>query len=117
MQRSHSSSRIESACIESDGAVIMRAALWTWFACGIVALLLFPDLRGHDQWFGWLPFWLVVAPLIDLIILRRDWLAATSHAFLVRARRRHRRVPRQARLLRHRRKTRLRPLLAALLSR
>jgi hypothetical protein len=103
MQRSHSSTRIESARIESDGATATRVALWTWFACGFAALLLFPDLRGRSQWFGWLPFWLVVAPLIDLAVIRRDWLAATSHAFLVRARRRRRSVPQQARRPRYRR--------------
>lgn len=103
MQRSHSSTRIESARIENDGAAAMRVALWTWFACGFAALLLFPELRGRGQWFGWLPFWLVVAPLIDLAVIRRDWLVATSRAVLVRARRRRRRVPQQARRPRYRR--------------
>ena len=69
-------------------------ALWIWLALGVAAMLLIPHLRGNDPMFGWLPFWLVVAPLIDLAVLRRSWLAATSRTFLVRSRRR--RQPRAA---------------------
>jgi hypothetical protein len=98
-------------------AVHLHRGLWTWFSCGLATLLLFPSLWDSDPTFGWLPFWLVIAPLIDLAVLRRSWLAATSRAFLVRSRRRRRPVPRQARLLRQRRTARLRPLLAALISR
>lgn len=90
-------------------------ALWIWLALGVAVMLLFPGLRGSDPRFGWLPFWLVVAPLIDLAILRRCWLATTSRAFLVHARRR-RRPARQARRLQHRRANR-NPLSAAWLSR
>jgi hypothetical protein len=91
----------------------LRATLWLWFACGLMALLAFPGLRGFNATIGWLPFWLVVAPLIDLAVLRRHWLAATSRAFLARARRR-RRPARQARRLQHRRvmRTAPRPRLA-----
>jgi hypothetical protein len=82
-------------------------ALWIWLTLGVAVMLLFPTLRGSDPLFGWLPFWLVVAPLIDLAVLRRCWLAATSRAFLVRARRRRRPAPRQARMLRRRQVVRL----------
>ena len=82
-------------------------ALWLWLALGIAGMLLFPGLRGSDPRFGWLPFWFIVAPLIDLAILRRRWLATTSRAFLVHARRRRRPARRQARLLRRRQVTRL----------
>ena len=90
------------------------AALWLWLALGIAVLLLFPDLRGSDPRFGWLPFWLIVAPLIDLAILRRRWLMTTSRAWLVRARHWHR-PARQARQLQRRRASRHspRPLRAA----
>jgi hypothetical protein len=101
MQRSQSATQTDS-----NVAMITRAALWTWFACGVIALMLFPELRGRAQFVGWLPFWLVIAPLIDLAIMRREWLAATSRVFLVRARRRRRAVPRQAQRLRHRRAVR-----------
>ena len=53
-----------------------QAGLVTWLAVGCAALLLVPALRGVDPWFGWLPFWLVVAPAIDLAVLRRRRLVA-----------------------------------------
>ena len=79
-----------------DDASAWRAALWTWAIGGFAAILLWPASRGSDPWFGWLPFWFVVAPLIDLALLNRLRLLAMSRAFLVRARRRRRRL-RQAR--------------------
>jgi hypothetical protein len=79
-----------------DDARLWRAALSVWAIGGCAMLLLFPGLRGNDPWFGWLPFWFVVAPLIDLALLNRLRLVAMSRAFLVRARRR-RRPLRQAR--------------------
>jgi hypothetical protein len=77
-----------------------RAALWAWAIGGFAAILLWPASRGSDPWFGWLPFWFVVAPLIDLVLLDRLRLLAMSRAFLVRARRR-RRPLRQASRSRH----------------
>jgi hypothetical protein len=88
--------------IASDIGSPLRAALWLWFAGGMLALLAVPSLRGFNASIGWLPFWLVVAPLIDLALVRRAWLAATSRALLVRARRRRRCAPRQARRLQRR---------------
>ena len=82
-------------------------ALWIWLTLGVAVMLLFPGLRGSESLFGWMPFWLVIAPLIDLALLRRRWLVTTSRAFLVRARRRRRPARRQARLLRRQRVTRL----------
>lgn len=78
--------------------------LWIWLAGGAVACLLFPPLRGHDPLFGWMPFWLVAAPLIDMAVLRRMRVAAALRTavinnFLVR-RARRRRPARQARRLR-----------------
>ncbi|MDR3387434.1 MAG: hypothetical protein P4L92_10310 [Rudaea sp.] len=101
-----------------ESAMRLRTPLWAWFFCGLAALLIFPPLRGSDPLFGWLPFWLVVAPLIDLAVLRRGWLAATSRAFLVRSRGRRRLAPRQARLLsrRHGRVGRQQQLQTALFS-
>lgn len=94
---------------------LLRIALWTWLACGFAVTVLFPALRGSDPLFGWLPFWFVVAPLIDLALLHRNRLMMASHALLVRVRRR-RRPTLQARRLRHRR-ARLQPLLTAQISR
>ncbi len=73
--------------------------LWIWIAAGAVICGLFPPLREHDQLLGWLPFWLIVAPVIDLVLLRRHSLLAVARSFLVR-RTRHRRPARQARRLR-----------------
>ncbi len=77
----------------------IAASMWVWFACGCVALLLVPGLRGRDPTFGWLAFWLIGAPLIDLLLLSRLRMLAAVGAFLVR-RARRRRPLRQARRLR-----------------
>lgn len=97
MQRSDSPIHPDYSGVHFGAAAVLRL----WLALGVCALLLFPGLRGSDPVFGWLPFWCVVAPLLDLAILRPCALAATSHAFLVRVRRR-RRPARQARRLRRR---------------
>ena len=94
----------------------LRVMLRLWFGAGLALLLLFPALRGRDTLLGWLPFWLVVAPLLDLMILDRGRLMSRPRALLVRARQR-RRPRRQARRRMPHRRARLRPLLAALLSR
>jgi hypothetical protein len=102
MQRSRRVYHSQTSITGNAAASPVRAALWVWFACGLVALLAFPSLRGSSATIGWLPFWLVVAPLIDLALLRRHWLSVASREFLVRARRR-RRPSRQAWRLQHRR--------------
>lgn len=97
-----------------------RVALWLWLLCGLAALTIFPALRERSALLGWLPFWLIVAPALDLLLLERDRLRdrlmAMPRALLVRARRRRRPTSQARRHMRHRR-ARLRPLLAALLSR
>jgi hypothetical protein len=95
MQRSRRFNQSQFSAAAIGAAPRLRAALWIWFGCGLMALLAFPSLRGSSATIGWLPFWLVIAPLIDLALLRRHWLAARSRAFLVRTRRR-RRPARQA---------------------
>jgi hypothetical protein len=51
------------------------AGLLAWIAAGIGALLLVPFARG-DRFFGaTLPFWLVVAPLVDLAWVERRRIA------------------------------------------
>ena len=65
-------------------------ALWCWFAFGAVAVALIPQARGMQSAVGWLPFWLVIAPLLDLALVHRQQLLSTSRALLVRARRRRR---------------------------
>ena len=103
---------------ETPGAAPLPIAAWAWLAAGCAALLLVPGARAHDATFGWLPFWLFVAPLLDLALLHRSRLMAMPRALLVRARHRRRPPRRQARRRRlPQRRARLRPLLAALLSR
>jgi len=82
-------------------------ALWVWFGLGVLAFASFPALRGRDPFWGWLPFWLIVAPALDLLLLRRTAVAAASRMLLARMRRR-RRPARQARRL-HTRRTLRRP--------
>jgi hypothetical protein len=65
-------------------------ALWCWLVFGAVAMALIPQARGMQSMVGWMPFWLVVAPLLDLAFVHRDRLLSTSRAVLVRARRRRR---------------------------
>ena len=72
------------------------AALKVWLAVGSAVLICFPAARTIDPWFGWLPFWLVVAPTIDLLVLRRRWLAIDAARWLARLRQRRRRSRRQA---------------------
>jgi hypothetical protein len=52
---------------------------------GSAALICAPELRGTDPWFGWLPFWLIVAPAIDLAVLRRRWLLELARECIGRA--------------------------------
>jgi hypothetical protein len=65
-------------------------ALWCWLVFGVVVMALIPQARGMQSAVGWLPFWLVVAPLLDLAFVHRNRLLSTSRAFLVGARRRRR---------------------------
>lgn len=82
-------------------------ALWSWLVFGAVAIAIIPQARGIQTSVGWLPFWLVIAPLLDLAFLHRHRLLSMSRALfvnvdLVRARRRQR-PGRQAQRLRYRR--------------
>jgi hypothetical protein len=82
-------------------------ALWSWLVFGAVVIALIPQARGMQSLIGWLPFWLVVAPLLDLGFVNRQRLLSTARAFFnqretIRARRR-RRSAQQARPIHHRR--------------
>jgi hypothetical protein len=79
-------------------------ALTCWLIAGFAALICVPELRGTNPLFGWLPFWLVVAPAIDLAVLRRSSLIARTRELLARVGRR-RRTTRQARPSRRRSRT------------
>jgi len=79
-------------------------ALTCWLIAGLAAMLCVPELRGSSPLFGWLPFWLVVAPAIDLAVLRRRNLIKRTQELLARVGRR-RRSARQARPSRRRSRT------------
>ena len=69
----------------------LARTLWQWLALGLVAMLLVPAARGPVYLLGHLPFWLLLAPGLALLVLYRHALAAAWRAVLVRAPRRRRR--------------------------
>jgi len=97
------SSRISRAVLVDDMAPWSTVMSW-WFAVGCAALICIPALRGYDPLVGWLPFWLVIAPAIDLAALHRRSLIALARDLLARVNRR-RRTARQAKPLRRRSRT------------
>lgn len=52
--------------ISPETRVFMRAVAWRWLALGLLAVALVPAARATHAWLGWLPFWLVCAPLLVL---------------------------------------------------
>jgi hypothetical protein len=71
-QRSCAGSRITAHAARAKPPT---GGLFAWLALGIGVLLLVPFARG-DRFFGaTLPFWLVVAPLIDLGWVERRRIA------------------------------------------
>jgi len=87
--------------------IAMRRLSYMWLALGTLALIFVPALRGYDTWIGWLPFWLIAAPLINLLALHPHRLAALVPRFLVGLRQRRQAVSRrnQAKPLRRLRNT------------
>jgi hypothetical protein len=56
-------------------AAVRESALVVWLVCGTIALICIPAARGGALLGATLPFWLVGAPLLDLLWLRRQrWL-------------------------------------------
>ena len=89
-------------------------ALSCWLLCGCAALICVPELRGFDPMFGWVPFWLVVAPALDLVLLRRRQLLAGTLDLWARIEHRRRTSqPAQRRQRRSRGGRRIRPLARA----
>lgn len=88
--------------LPSDDEIIralLQRGLQTWAALGFAALLLLPASAWNNHYFGWLPYWLLAAPLLSLFLLHRQRIAAALSAFLVRGRRRRKPFARrQARL-------------------
>jgi hypothetical protein len=83
-----------------------EVALWSWLVFGAVAIALIPQARGVTP-IGWLPFWLVVAPLMDLAFIHRGLLFDASKSVVAQARTsRSRRRPYAASQARHTRRSR-----------
>ena len=77
-------SQTPRAAIQAGDMSPWVLALSCWLITGVVALVCVPELRGSDPLFGWLPFWLIVAPAIDLAVLRHRSLIARTRQLLVR---------------------------------
>jgi hypothetical protein len=76
------SARSVAADTAEAAAFPWTVLLGAWLLAGTLAILAFPALRGIDPWFGWLPFWLVLAPALDLVVLRRSRIAGALRAAL-----------------------------------
>ncbi len=50
----------------SDPPVVLRL----WLLAGALTIIIFPEARGHHALIGWLPFWLLVAPLLSIAAWR-----------------------------------------------
>ncbi|HXH00814.1 MAG TPA: hypothetical protein VNI56_01300, partial [Xanthomonadaceae bacterium] len=55
---------LPTARLQPDGGSArgLRRATRQLLIIGIAAVLLFPMARGHSEWLGWLPLWLVGMP-------------------------------------------------------
>ena len=82
--------RLTRQALPDDRMAPWMLALSCWLLAGCVALICVPGLRGYDPLFGWLPFWLVVAPALDLAVLRRRRLLAGTLDLWARIERRRR---------------------------
>jgi hypothetical protein len=49
----------------------LRVLLWRLLWLGATTVLLLPAARGHSEWLGWLPLWLVGMPATALWALHR----------------------------------------------
>ncbi len=63
------------------------SACRAWLAAGVLLLAFVPAARGHAEWLGWLPFWLLVAPLLVLAQVEALDAFRASAAWASRSRR------------------------------
>ncbi|HEX5122960.1 MAG TPA: hypothetical protein VFV97_06920, partial [Rhodanobacteraceae bacterium] len=59
-----------------------NAVLLAWLLVGCGLLLLVPEMRSGRLLGATLPFWLVVAPLVDLAWIGRDRLATNVRTWI-----------------------------------
>lgn len=57
--------------LRGEWSTLVQYALLTWIIGGLLVLALIPAARGDGLLGATLPFWLVVAPVLDLIWLSR----------------------------------------------
>jgi hypothetical protein len=91
------STPVRRNAVPADDTVTWITALLCWLIAGCVAVICVPALRGSDPLVGWLPFWLIVAPALDLLVLRRRWIVASARACFLHFRARRNSLRRQAR--------------------
>ena len=60
----------------------LDAVLLAWLGVGCSIVVLVPEIRGDRLLGATLPFWLVVAPLVDLAWIRRERFAARAGSWL-----------------------------------
>lgn len=68
----------------------LESALRRLVAWGAVAVVLLPAARGHNDWFGWMPLWLLGMPLSAWWALHRFALPRRVQPQAVPLRRRRR---------------------------
>ncbi len=97
-------------------ANLLRSIGRHWLGWGLMLTILLPAARGYSQWIGWVPYWLLAAPLLCLAALSgMQLLRKEGRIPSAKARRVSRRKPPQA--TRQLQRTPARKLnLAALLS-
>lgn len=66
-RRQHPGARLREAASSPR-----EAALIAWLVCGMILLICVPAARGSAFFGATLPFWLVGAPLLNLMWLRRQ---------------------------------------------
>ncbi|MCE3003440.1 MAG: hypothetical protein LW860_12190 [Xanthomonadaceae bacterium] len=57
---------VPAAILSEPARRFATATCRAWLAAGLVLLAFVPAARGAAEWLGWLPFWLLVAPLLVL---------------------------------------------------
>ncbi|GAB3512310.1 hypothetical protein MNQ95_05120 [Pseudoxanthomonas daejeonensis] len=50
---------------------VLDRLLRHWLVAGLLAVILFPALRGSSAWLGWWPMWLVAMPAVAWWALHR----------------------------------------------
>ncbi len=74
----------------TGGALVLQRLLWQSLAVGALIVACFPAARGVSDLAGFLPLWLIGAPLLSLLVFHRSAVVAAWRSVLVRTPRRRR---------------------------